>query len=130
MLNCAGRRQFVARGGYALVLGLLVVFILGMIVYWTRMHGDVVEIGVGKSDINPPWRQWHKMKVRYRIQCRGRVDNDKRREELQAFHLERKGFAGLRAGAGWSAVWSVKYRPPAVVAFSGDKWHRRESLSC
>jgi hypothetical protein len=29
-----------------------------------RMHGPVYQIGKGKSDITPPWRQWDKMKIR------------------------------------------------------------------
>jgi len=53
------------RGGYALLLGLLIVVIVGIIIYYTRLHGPVYEFGKGESDINPPWRQWHKMDVRF-----------------------------------------------------------------
>jgi len=51
--------------GYVLLLGLLVVVIVGMIIYFNRLHGPVYEFSKGKSDINPPWRQWHKMNVRF-----------------------------------------------------------------
>ncbi len=53
------------RGGYALLLGLLLVVIVGIIIYYTRLHGPVYEFGKGESDVNPPWRQWHKMNVRF-----------------------------------------------------------------
>ncbi len=53
------------RGGYILLMGLLVVVILGIIIYYARRHGPVYEFGKGESDINPPWRQWHKMNVRF-----------------------------------------------------------------
>lgn len=53
------------RGGYALLLGLLIVVIVGIIIYYYRLHGPVHEFGKGESDINPPWRQWHKMNVRF-----------------------------------------------------------------
>lgn len=50
--------------GYALLLGLLIVVVIGIIIYYARLHGPVYEIGKGESDINPPWRQWHKLNVR------------------------------------------------------------------
>ena len=53
------------RRGYALLLGLLLVVIIGIIIYYARLHGPVYEFGKGESDINPPWRQWHKMNVRF-----------------------------------------------------------------
>ena len=54
------------RPGYALLLGLLITVVLGMILYYMRMHGPVYQIGKGKSDIEVPWRQWHKIQVRLR----------------------------------------------------------------
>lgn len=60
------------RRGYALLLGLLIVVIIGMIIYFMRMHGPVYQIGEGKSDINPPWRQWDKMKIRMENEPIGR----------------------------------------------------------
>ena len=53
-----------SRGGYAMLLGLLIAVVIGMILCYTRMHGPVYEIGEGESDIEPPWRQWHKMQVK------------------------------------------------------------------
>ena len=50
--------------GYALLLGLLIVVVIGMIIYFKFMYGPVYEIGAGKSDINPPWRQWEKLRIR------------------------------------------------------------------
>jgi len=52
------------RRGYALLLGLLITVVIGMIIYFKLMYGAVYEIGSGKSDINPPWRQWHNMQGR------------------------------------------------------------------
>lgn len=64
------RRKFFvkrSRPGYIMLLGgLLVLVFIGMVVYFMKMHGPVYEIGVGKSDIDPPWRQWEKMQIRYR----------------------------------------------------------------
>ena len=54
------------RPGYALLLGLLMILVIGMIFYYTRMHGPVYQIGKGKSDIEVPWRQWHKIGIRLR----------------------------------------------------------------
>lgn len=54
------------RGGYALLLGLLIVVVIGMVMFYMRMHGPVYRIGEGESDITPPWRQWHKIQVRLR----------------------------------------------------------------
>lgn len=52
------------RGGYAMLLSLLIVVVIGMIMYFMSMYGPVYQIGTGKSKINPPWRQWHKLYVR------------------------------------------------------------------
>ncbi|MBA7625937.1 hypothetical protein ES703_33371 [subsurface metagenome] len=68
-LRCRLQRN---RGGYALLLGLLIVVVIGMVIYYMRMHGPVYHIGEGESDINPPWRQWHKMQVRLRKEPLGR----------------------------------------------------------
>ena len=54
------------RPGYALLLGLLITVVLGMILYYMRMYEPVYQIGKGKSDIEVPWRQWHKIQVRLR----------------------------------------------------------------
>ncbi len=53
-------------GGYALLLGLLIVVVIGVVMFYMRMYGPVYKIGEGESDIKPPWRQWHKMQVRLR----------------------------------------------------------------
>lgn len=50
--------------GYALLLGLLIVVVIGIIIYYARLYGPVYESGKGESDINPPWRQLHKLQVR------------------------------------------------------------------
>lgn len=52
--------------GWVLLVGLLILVMLGMVLFYVRMHGPVYEIGKGKSDITPPWRQWHKIQVRLR----------------------------------------------------------------
>ena len=52
------------RSGYALLLGLVIVVAIGMLIYYMNMYGPVREIGKGESNIEPPWRQWHKMQVR------------------------------------------------------------------
>ncbi len=54
------------RKGYVMLLGLLVIVIIGMFVYYTRMYGPIYQIGSGESDINPPWRQWEDMQDRLR----------------------------------------------------------------
>ncbi len=54
------------RSGYALLLGLLITVVLGTILYYMRMHGPVYQIGKGRSDIEVPWRQCHKIHVRLR----------------------------------------------------------------
>ncbi|MEE9370795.1 MAG: hypothetical protein V3W45_04910 [Sedimentisphaerales bacterium] len=62
-----GRRKFflsTERPGYALLLGLLIVVVIGMVYYYMRMYGAVYQIGEGESDIMPPWRQWQRMQVR------------------------------------------------------------------
>jgi len=55
-----------------LLLGLLIVVAIGMYIYYLNMHGPVLEIGEGKSDIYPPWRQWHKMQVRLHREALGK----------------------------------------------------------
>lgn len=50
--------------GYALLLSLLLVVVIGMIVYFKWMYGPVYQIGKGQSGINPPWRQWEKLRIR------------------------------------------------------------------
>jgi len=50
--------------GYAMLLGLLITVVIGMIIWYARMHGPVYQIGKGKSDIEVPWRQWHDLHVR------------------------------------------------------------------
>ena len=62
-LRCRLQRN---RGGFAMLLGLLITVVLGMIIYYMRMYGPVHQMGKGESDINPPWRQWEKMRVRLR----------------------------------------------------------------
>jgi hypothetical protein len=52
------------RGGYALLLGLLITMIIVLVIYYQFMHGPVYEIDGKKSDIEPPWRQWHNMQGR------------------------------------------------------------------
>ncbi len=52
------------KGGYALLLGLLLVVVIGIIVYYGFWFGPVTQIGKGQSDINPPWRQWEKLRIR------------------------------------------------------------------
>ncbi len=58
--------------GYALLLGLLIVVAIGIIIYVKFMYGPVYEIGVGKSDINPPWRQWEKLRIRLKTEPVGK----------------------------------------------------------
>ncbi len=62
-LRCRLQRS---RAGYAMLLGLLIVVVIGILIYYKTMFGPVYQIGDGESDINPPWRQWHKMQVRLR----------------------------------------------------------------
>jgi len=59
--NSIGRGD---RAGYALLLGLLALLVIGLVVIYVRMHGPIYQIGKGKSDIEAPWRQWHQMHVR------------------------------------------------------------------
>jgi hypothetical protein len=59
-------RLKVKEGGYVLLLGLLIVVLVGMVMFYMRMYGPVYKIGEGESDIAPPWRQWHKIQVRLR----------------------------------------------------------------
>ncbi|MFC1676683.1 hypothetical protein ACFL3G_06425 [Planctomycetota bacterium] len=59
------------RNGYAMLLGLLVVVVIGMFIYYTRMYGPIYQIGSGESNINPPWRQWEQMQNRLRKQAFG-----------------------------------------------------------
>ena len=61
--NCNSSKR-AGRPGYALLLGLLALFVVGMLFYYKRMHGPVYQIGKGKSDIAVPWRQWHAIHVR------------------------------------------------------------------
>ena len=69
-LRCRLQRN---QGGYALLLGLLIVVVIGMVIWYMRMHGPVYQIGQeGESDINPPWRQWHKMQLRLHKEPLGR----------------------------------------------------------
>jgi hypothetical protein len=58
--------------GYAMLLGLLIVVAIGIIIYVKFMYGPVYEIGVGKSDINPPWRQWEKLRIRLKTEPVGK----------------------------------------------------------
>lgn len=58
--------------GYALLLSLLIVVVIGMIMYFKWMYGPVYEIGKGKSGINPPWRQWQKLRIRIENEPVGR----------------------------------------------------------
>jgi len=61
------RRRFQrSHGGYAMLLGLLIVVVIGMVFWYMNMYGPVYQIGEGESAINPPWRQWHDMRVRLR----------------------------------------------------------------
>ena len=53
--------------GYALLLGLLIVVVIGMMMYFGFWWGPVYRIGGGRSGINPPWRQWEKLRVRVDI---------------------------------------------------------------
>jgi hypothetical protein len=54
------------RGGYVLLLGLLILVVFGMMMVYMRMYGPAYKIGKVESDITPPWRQWHKMQIRLR----------------------------------------------------------------
>ena len=54
------------RNGYAMLLGLLIVVVIGIFIYYTRMYGPIYQIGTGESDINPPWHQWEDMQDRLR----------------------------------------------------------------
>jgi hypothetical protein len=46
-------------GGYILLIGLLVVVILGLILYYKSFIGHGIETDTGQELKNPPWRQWH-----------------------------------------------------------------------
>lgn len=72
MRNRIFYKTAVNRRGYILLLGLLLVVVIGMIVYFKRMYGPVYQIGVGKSDINPPWRQWEKLRIRIEQELAGK----------------------------------------------------------
>lgn len=52
------------RSGYVLLLVLVIILVLGMLFYYSRMHGSVYQIGKGESNIEVPWRQWHAIFVR------------------------------------------------------------------
>ncbi len=54
------------RNGYVMLLGLLVIVVIGMLIYYSRMYGPIYQIGSGESAINPPWRQWENMQDRLR----------------------------------------------------------------
>ena len=117
-LRCRLQRS---RGGYALLLGLLITVVIGMIMYYTWMYGPVYQIGEGKSDINPPWRQWHKMQIKLRKEPIGLptveqpqlseplevyaepVQNGKDRGEIELIILTDETAQG-----GWSGEFSVK----------------------
>ena len=48
--------------GYALLLSLLIVVVIGMIIYYIQMAGPAYEIGGEKAKETPPWRLWDKFK--------------------------------------------------------------------
>lgn len=61
--NSLGRAE---RPGYVLLLCLLLLVVFGTLFWYKRSHGPAYQMGKGKSDIEVPWRQWHKIQVRLR----------------------------------------------------------------
>ena len=76
MRNEFTKSKRVNPAGYALLLGLLIVVVIGMIIYFKFMYGPVYEIGAGKSDINPPWRQWEKLRIRMKSEPVGKPSGE------------------------------------------------------
>ena len=64
MQNSRNLSRRAERTGSALLVGLVILLIVGMLYWYKRMHGPVYQIGKGKSNIAVPWRQWHDIHVR------------------------------------------------------------------
>lgn len=56
-----------------MILGLLILVIVAMVIYFKFAHGPAYEIGNGESDIEPPWWQWKNIQLRVHRQTVGTV---------------------------------------------------------
>ncbi|MEN6386332.1 MAG: hypothetical protein ABFD79_14195 [Phycisphaerales bacterium] len=50
-----------SRSGYALIIGLLVVVVLGMFFYFGGTFGPGINADTGEKIKSPPWKQWPKL---------------------------------------------------------------------
>lgn len=60
------------RGGHGLLLMMLLAIAVVVVFYMVRSWGPGVEIGTGKTDTTPPWKQWQKLQVKLRKEPVGR----------------------------------------------------------
>lgn len=50
-----------SRGGYAMILGIFVCLLIGMLFYYRSLVGPGIDIDTGEKIKNPPWKQWHNL---------------------------------------------------------------------
>ena len=50
-----------SRGGYAMILGIFICLLIGMLFYYRSLIGPGIDIDTGEKTKNPPWKQWHKL---------------------------------------------------------------------
>jgi hypothetical protein len=50
-----------SRSGYALILGLFICVLIGVLFYYRSFLGTGIEINTGQKMKNPPWKQWHNL---------------------------------------------------------------------
>ncbi len=59
-----------SRAGYAMILGLFICVLIGVLFYYRSLLGSGIEIETGQKMKNPPWKQWHNL---YKITVRNKL---------------------------------------------------------